>query len=88
MRNKELLRNIYRENKAINRNIQRLAHIGFIGLFGKAAKESSDKGDKKGKMLAKIGLILIALSEVLVMVSALLDYRKAKMEEELEELEG
>lgn len=60
MKNKEMLRKIYYENRAINRNIQRVANIGLIGLFAKSAKASEDK---YGKNLAKVGLTLIGISE-------------------------
>ena len=35
MINKTILREIHRENKSINRNLQRLANILLIGLFVK-----------------------------------------------------
>ena len=40
MKNKEMLRKIYYENKAINRNMQRLVNIGLIGILSGAAKEA------------------------------------------------
>lgn len=40
MTNTALLREIHRDNKAINRNLQRLANIGLIGLLGKCAEEA------------------------------------------------
>lgn len=40
MTNKTILREIHRENKSINRNLQRLANIGLIGLLGKSAEEA------------------------------------------------
>ena len=40
MTNKAILREIHRENKSINRNLQRLANIGLIGLLGKSAEEA------------------------------------------------
>ena len=39
MTNKTILREIHRENKSINRNLQRLANIGLIGLLGKSAED-------------------------------------------------
>lgn len=38
MKNKEILRKIYYGNRAINRNIQRLANISLIGLLARSAK--------------------------------------------------
>ena len=84
MKNTELLRNIYNENKAINRNLQRLANIGLIGLLGKVAKESSTRDDKYEKSIAKVGLFLVGLSEILLMVGDIIDYRNSNVEEELE----
>ena len=76
MKNKALLREIHRENKAINRNLQRLANIGLIGLLGKCAEEVKKSDDSAGKTLAKAGLLLVAVSEVILLVSDLSDYRK------------
>ena len=84
MKNKEMLRKIYYENKAINRNIQRVANIGLIGLLAKSAKEAKASDDEQGKNLAKAGLILVAISEVLIMVCDFLDHRKMKIEEKIE----
>lgn len=83
MKNKDMLRKIYYENKAINRNIQRLANIGLIGLFAKSAKEAKASDDEQGKNLAKAGLILTGITEVLILISDFRDYRKEKMEEKL-----
>ena len=66
MKNKDMWRKIYYENRKINRNIQRLANVGLISL------------------LAKAGLILSGVSEVLILVGDFLDYRKVKVEEKLE----
>lgn len=66
MKNKDVLRKIYYENRKINRNIQRLANVGLISL------------------LAKAGLILSGVSEVLILVGDFLDYQKVKVEEKLE----
>lgn len=40
MTNRELLREIYKESKAINRNIQRVANVGLLGIFERVAKEA------------------------------------------------
>lgn len=84
MTNKALLREIHRDNKAINRNLQRLANIGLIGLLGKCAEEAKKSDDSAGKTLAKMGLLLVAVSEVILLVSDLIDYRKEKIGRELE----
>ena len=79
MKNKEILRKIYYENRAINRNIQRLANISLIGLL------ASD--DEQGKNLAKAGLLLVVISEALIIISDILDHRKMKIEEKIEKCE-
>lgn len=76
MTNKVLLREIHRDNKAINRNLQRLANIGLIGLLGKCAEEAKKSDDSEGKMLTKVGLLLVTVSEAILLVSDLSDYRK------------
>ena len=76
MTNTALLREIHRDNKAINRNLQRLANIGLIGLLWKVAGEAKKAGDSTGKTLAKMGLLLVAVSEVILLVSDLSDYRE------------
>lgn len=77
MTDRNLLKKIYNENKAINRNIQRVADIGLIGLLGNISRESDDE---TGKKIAKTGLLLIMISEVLLLVCDIIDYRKAKIE--------
>lgn len=76
MTNKTILREIYRENKSINRNLQRLANIGLIGLLGKSAEEAKKTDDSVGKTLAKTGLMLVAVSEIVLMISDIIDYRE------------
>ena len=89
MKNKEILRKIYYENRAINRNIQRLANISLIGLLARSAKKvkESDDDDEQGKNLAKAGLLLVVISEALIMISDILDHRKMKIEEKIEKCE-
>lgn len=86
MKNKEMLRKIYYENKAMNRNMQRLVNIGLLGILGRAAKEAKESDDAKGKNLVKAGMVLIAITQGLLMISDILDYRKNRMEAQLEEL--
>ena len=85
MTNKIILREIHRENKSINRNLQRLANIGLIGLLGKSAEEAKKTDDPVGKTLAKTGLILVAVSEIVLMIADIIDYREEKIEQQLEE---
>ena len=85
MTNKTILREIHRENKTINRNLQRLANIGLIGFLGKSAEEAKKTDDPVGKTLAKTGLILVAVSEIVLMIADIIDYREEKIEQQLEE---
>ena len=43
------------------------------------------KDDHVGKTLAKTGLILVAVSEIVLMIADIIDYREAKIEQQLEE---
>lgn len=83
MKNRDMLRKIYYEDRAINRNIQRLVNVALIGLLAKLAKEAKSSDDEQGKNLAKAGLILSGITEVVILVSDFLDYRKA--EEKIED---
>lgn len=78
MENRDLLEKIHRDNKAINRNIQSLINIGLIGLMGKIGQEARKSDDKAGKAIARIGLFIIMISEILLFVGDIVDYRKEK----------
>lgn len=86
MTNRDLLKEIHNENKAINRNIQRLINIGLLGLLGKAGQEAKEKNDETGRRLSKAGLLLIAIDEVLLFISDVIDYRKLRVEDRLDEI--
>ena len=62
MKNKEILRKIYYENRAINRNIQRLANISLIGLLARSAKEAKESDDEQGKKVDLISWEDIAIT--------------------------
>ena len=81
---KNEIRKIYYENKAINRNMQRLVNIGLIGILGGIAKEAKASDDPKAKILVKAGMVMIAITEGLLLFSDILDYRKSRIEEKLE----
>lgn len=85
MTNKVILRDIHKDNKAINRNLRRLANIELIRLLGKSAEEAKKTNDTVGKSLARAGLILIAASEMVLLIGDIVDYRNEKIEQELEE---
>ena len=66
MTNKTILREIHRENKSINRNLQRVA-------------KKTD--DSVGKTFAKTGLILVAVSEIVLMIADIIDHKEEKIEQ-------
>ena len=84
MINKTILREIHRENKSVNRNLQRLANIGLIGLLGKSAEAAKKTDDLVGKTLAKTGLILVLVSEIVLMIAVFIVYRVVILEQLLE----
>lgn len=85
MSSKSMLREIHRDNKAINRNLQRLANIGLIGLLGMSAEAAKKTNDSVGKTLAKVGLLLVAVSAIVLLIADFIDYRQEKIEQQLEE---
>lgn len=84
MTNKQLLKEIHRDNEAINRSLQHLINIGLIGLLGRSAEEAKKTNDSVRKTLAKMGLVLVAVTEIILFVSECIEYRR-KIEEKLEE---
>ena len=59
--------------------------IGDNHGFEKGAEEAKKTNDTVVKSLAKIGLLLVAVSEIVLQVGDFIDYRKEKIEQELEE---
>ena len=57
----------------------------MIGFLGKSAEEAKKTDDPVGKTLAKTGLILVAVSEIVLMIADIIDYREEKIEQQLEE---
>lgn len=80
MKNKELLSKIYYQTKSINKNLQRLANIGLLSILTQCAKEVKDEEDTEGKKLVKLGLKLLAVSEILIMISDFVDHCRSKRE--------
>lgn len=88
MTNRDLLIEIHRENKAINRNLQRLISIGQMGILAKMEIAAREKDDANASRLAKIGIRLIAVCQILLIISEIMDLRKAKTEGEDKEEES
>lgn len=87
MKTKKLLNDIYYEQKATNRHLQRLSNIALIGILAKISKAAKDNGDEAGKRLCKVGLVLIVIAEGLTLVSDILDYKAKRNREELLDFE-
>lgn len=82
MTNRELLREIYKESKVINRNIQRVANVGLLGIFERVAKEAEKNDDEDGKFIVKVGASLIVVTEIFLLLRDIMDHQKFKMEGE------
>lgn len=84
---KKLLNDIYYEQKATNRQLQRLSNIALIGILMWLSKNTKDKGDELGKKLCKVGLTLAIVAEGVLMVSDIWDYRSKSISKQLIEVE-
>ncbi|MBQ4059604.1 MAG: hypothetical protein IJD40_11870 [Lachnospiraceae bacterium] len=84
---KKLLNDIYYEQKATNRQLQRLSNIALIGILMWLSKNAKDKGDELGKKLCKAGLALAIVAEGVLMVSDIWDYRSKSISKQLIEVE-
>ena len=51
------------------------------GRLGKSAEEGKKTDDSVGRTLAKTGLILGAVSEIVLMIADIIDYREEKIEQ-------
>lgn len=56
-------------------------------MLARSAKEAKESDDEQEKNLAKVGLLLVVISKVLIMISDILDHRKMKIEEKIEKCE-
>lgn len=84
---KKLLNDIYYEQKATNRQLQRLSNIALIGILMWLSKNAKDKGDELGKKLSKAGLTLAIVAEGVLMVSDIWDYWSKNISKQLIEAE-
>lgn len=88
MKTKKLLNEIYYEQKATNRNLQKLMNIALMGILAKITKDAKEKGNESGFRLCKVGLILVVAAEMLMVVSEILDFRAKRDEQKLMDLEN
>ncbi len=79
MTNEAILREIHKDNRSINRNLQRLVNIGLIGLLGKSAQEAKKTDDSVEKTLVKIGLLFVAVLEIALLIVDIIDFRKERI---------
>lgn len=77
MTNRDLLEKIHDENKAINRNIQRLVNIGLLGLFRRMGQKAKENNDETGRRISKAGLWIVAITEVLTFIGDVIDYKES-----------
>ena len=87
MTNKELLKKIHNDNKEINKNLQRLLDIGLFGLFNKMLRDAKEENDETIMLLSKLGLLLIAIREILLLICDITDFKKNREEDEIQDSE-
>lgn len=89
MNKKKMMEEILEENRQMNRNLLHLGNMSGILILLECLKEAKQKRDKSALKLAKIGLLLTAITEVLFLLTNLSDcFEKAReaREEEANEL--
>lgn len=79
MKTQKLLSDIYYEQKATNRNLQRLSNIVLIEILARLSNVAKEKEDETGKILCKVGLVLAVLAEGLMLVSEVFDIKAKKI---------
>ncbi|NMA73002.1 MAG: hypothetical protein GX963_02330 [Bacteroidales bacterium] len=87
MKNEKILKDIYEENRAINRNLQRLTSIGLIVVLSNTIKEAKENGDNKIVSVGKAGLFALAVAQLLLLISDVSALIRRKDEEKLTEYE-
>lgn len=89
MNKKKIMEEILEENRQMNRNLLHLGNMSGILILLECLKEAKQKRDKSALKLAKIGLLLTAITEVLFLLtnlSAYFEKYKEVEEEEADEL--
>lgn len=87
MKNEKILKDIYDENRAINRNLQRLTSIGLIAMLSNTIKEAKEKGDSTIVSVGKVGLVALAVAQLLLLISDISALMRRKDEKKLTEYE-
>lgn len=79
MTNEAILREIHKDNRSINRNLQRLVNIGLIGLLGRSARKAKKTDDSVEKTLVKMGLLFVAVLEIVLLIVDIIDFREERI---------
>ncbi|MDD3222521.1 MAG: hypothetical protein EOM34_09160 [Clostridia bacterium] len=79
------LRDINYEMKKVNNNLQRLCNIGMLGIPFEMLKKAREEGDEEAIMLGKIGLALVAVLQVIISISNIVNIYKKKREDDSKE---
>lgn len=87
MKNEKILKDIYDENRAINRNLQRLTSIGLIAVLSNTIKETKEKGDNTIVRLGRTALFALALAQFLLLISDVSTLQRKRNEEQVDENE-
>ena len=97
MNKKKMMEEILEENRQMNRNLLHLGNMSGILILLECLKEAKQKRDRSALKLAKIGLLLTAITEMLFLLTNLSaffeKYKEAiskaeKLEEELDSLKN
>ena len=89
MNKKKMMEEILEENRQINRNLLHLGNMSGILILLECLKEAKQKRDRSALKLAKIGLLLTAITEMLFLLtnlSACFEKAREAREEEADEL--
>lgn len=89
MNKKKIMEEILEENRQMNRNLLHLGNMSGILILLECLKEAKQKRDKSALKLAKIGLLLTTITEMLFLLtnlSACFEKAREAREEEADEL--
>lgn len=89
MNKKKMMEEILEENRQMNRNLLHLGNMSGILILLECLKEAKQKRDWSALKLAKIGLLLTTITEMLFLLtnlSAFFEKYKEAEEEEADEL--
>ncbi len=87
MKNEKILKDIYDENRTINRNLQRLTSIGLIAVLSNTIKEAKEKGDNTIVSMGRVALFTLALAQFLLLISDVSALLRKRNEEQVDEYE-